>query len=71
MTMIVDLAPPRTCAARPSRSIWRTIVTAIEVVGERARLARMDEHELADIGLDRVQAAREAGRPIWDLPCNR
>lgn len=71
MAMTADFAPTRIRAARPTRSIWRTIVTAVNVMRERARLARMEEHELADIGLDRVQAAREAGRPIWDLPRGR
>lgn len=71
MTMITDFAPTSYRAARPSRSLWRTIVTAVNVMQERARLARMEEHELADIGVDRVQAAREAGRPVWDLPRGR
>ncbi len=71
MTMITDFAPTRVRAARPTRNIWRTIVTAVKVMRERAKLARMEEHELADIGLDRVAAAKEAGRPIWDLPQNR
>ena len=71
MTMITDFAPTRVRATRPTRGLWQTIVTAVEVMRERSKLARMEEHELADIGLDRVAAAKEAGRPLWDLPQNR
>lgn len=71
MTMITDFAPSRVRAARPSRSWLRTIVTAIKVMGERARLAQMSDEQLADIGLDRTRAAREAARPFWDLPEGR
>lgn len=75
MTMIAEYGHNTHRMTRPQRSLWRRlarrVVTAIDVVRERARLAQMEEHELADIGLDRVQAAREAGRPIWDLPQGR
>ncbi|MEL6477203.1 MAG: DUF1127 domain-containing protein [Pseudomonadota bacterium] len=38
------------------------------VTAERRRLARLSDHELADIGLNRAAALREASRPFWDLP---
>jgi uncharacterized protein YjiS (DUF1127 family) len=33
----------------------------------RAALARLDDHLLADIGLDRAYADREASRPFWQV----
>ena len=42
------------------------IATWISVSRERAELAEMDAHMLADIGVTREQADREAGRPFWD-----
>jgi uncharacterized protein YjiS (DUF1127 family) len=35
---------------------------------ERARLAQLDDHILADIGISRDQALAEASRPVWDAP---
>lgn len=40
----------------------------IAVAGERANLRSMTDAELADIGISRAQADREAARPFWDLP---
>ena len=56
---------------KPRFSPLRTIMTAIKVQRERNALMRMEDHELADIGLTREEAMREAARPIWDLPSNR
>lgn len=36
----------------------------------RARLAKLDDRMLDDIGLTREQAAREAARKIWDAPAH-
>ena len=68
MTMITDFAPTRLATARRPRFSLGSIVTAFRVMRERARLASMDDRELADIGLTREQATREAARPIWDAP---
>ena len=38
---------------------WRTRMSA------RRALARLDEHMLRDIGLDRLTANREASRRFW------
>lgn len=40
---------------------------AIAAHRQRQFLARLDDRTLADIGIDRETALREAGRPIWDL----
>lgn len=54
------------CAAhqieRPSISF------ILKVWSERRSLARLDESRLADLGITSATAAREAARPIWDLP---
>lgn len=51
-------------AARPSLSsllgLWR----------QRRHLARLDDHALEDIGLDRAAARQEASRPFWDVPAH-
>jgi len=38
---------------------------------ERRALSRLDAAALADLGLTRGAAAREAARPFWDLPRGR
>jgi uncharacterized protein YjiS (DUF1127 family) len=42
--------------------------TALAVRRERARLARLDDAALADLGLSRAVVAAEACRPFWALP---
>ena len=37
---------------------------------QRQKLASLDDHALADIGLTRSQAHAEANRPLWDVPGN-
>lgn len=37
---------------------------------QRRALARLDENQLADIGLTHDLAQAEAKRPIWDVPCH-
>jgi hypothetical protein len=34
---------------------------------QRLHLEELDDHMLADIGLNRADAEREAARPFWDL----
>lgn len=50
--------------ARPRFSL----VTALNVWRTRRALARLDAAGLADVGLDHARAAREASKPIWDVP---
>ncbi|MET4103102.1 uncharacterized protein YjiS (DUF1127 family) [Roseovarius sp. MBR-78] len=38
-----------------------------EIARQRRQLARLDDAALADIGLSRREAQREAARPFWDL----
>ncbi len=39
-----------------------------EVARQRRELAQLDDAILADLGLSRHDAQREAARPFWDLP---
>jgi Domain of unknown function (DUF1127) len=62
-------------AARPS--ILSTLLAGLpmlrlapDLAASRARLADMDDHMLADIGLTRAAARIEAARPVWDVPAN-
>ena len=55
-------------AGRMSPLAWMTC--ALQTRRERRALAKLDARGLADIGLDRSQAAREAARPVWDVPCH-
>jgi uncharacterized protein YjiS (DUF1127 family) len=52
-----------------SASGWLVrISSALTVWEQRRKLAVMDDHQLADLGLDRAQALAEANRPLWDVP---
>ncbi len=69
---IADLHPasafaPSAPAARPARpSLWQRVLTWRQVTRERRRLLELDDRTLADIGLTRDEAHREAARPFWD-----
>ncbi|MDP3263027.1 MAG: DUF1127 domain-containing protein [Tabrizicola sp.] len=50
------------------RSPFELFRAALELRGQRAHLAKLDDHLLHDIGLTRDDAEAEARRPIWDPP---
>lgn len=52
--------------ALPS-GFFHRIATVITLRSERRTLARLTDAELADIGLSRTEAMREAARPFWDI----
>ncbi|MCK8782791.1 DUF1127 domain-containing protein [Roseomonas sp. NAR14] len=59
-------------AFRPAvPSVWRGALDwfrrARTAIVTRRELAAMDERMLADIGLSRSDAAREANRPFWEI----
>jgi len=60
-----------TLGAATSRPFWRRLLTALQVAGERRALAHLDARMLNDIGVNEDTAAREAARPIWDVPASR
>lgn len=43
----------------------------LETQRSRQQLARLDTRMLDDIGITPGDAAREAGRPFWDVPRGR
>ncbi|MFU8834132.1 MAG: DUF1127 domain-containing protein [Roseovarius sp.] len=61
---------PRALAPVLSLALPRRFVLArmIAVWHQRRALARLDADALADLGLSRSDALREARRPFWDLP---
>jgi uncharacterized protein YjiS (DUF1127 family) len=70
------LLPPRTCSpwrANRRREPWPVITFAavsrialwIECVRQRRMLSELDDHMLRDIGVTRVEAARECEKPFW------
>ena len=62
-----SLAPSHLVLSLPRLSLgcWS------QIAAERRRLARLDREQLADIGITPAEAAREASRPFWDVPCPR
>lgn len=44
------------------------LVQALATHHQRLHLEDLDDHMLADIGLDRISARRESHRPFWDMP---
>jgi uncharacterized protein YjiS (DUF1127 family) len=47
------------------RSVGRRIALWIERTRQRQALAGLDDHMLRDIGITRVEVARECGKPFW------
>jgi uncharacterized protein YjiS (DUF1127 family) len=48
-----------------ARSVGRRIALWIERMRQRKALAGLDDHILRDIGVTRVEVARECGKPFW------
>lgn len=59
----------RRVAARPGRrGAWGAwLARMLRAVETRRQLAAMDDRTLADIGISRADAVREAARAPWDL----
>jgi uncharacterized protein YjiS (DUF1127 family) len=55
---------PRTFLDR----LLRRIATAQALRRQRSRLADLDPHMLADIGLTEDEARHESRRTVWDVP---
>jgi uncharacterized protein YjiS (DUF1127 family) len=71
----VDLYLPRTYSAwrpklqrsplHPFAAAWVLVASWIERARQRQALAGLDDHMLRDLGITRVEAARECGKPFW------
>jgi uncharacterized protein YjiS (DUF1127 family) len=68
-----DLGLPRTYALwrakrqpiHPLAATWVLLATWIGRTRQRDALAGLDDHQLRDIGITRVEAARECEKPFW------
>jgi uncharacterized protein YjiS (DUF1127 family) len=68
-----DLYLPRTIAPsgarrrpiHPLAAAWMLFATWIERTRQRDALARLNDHQLRDLGITRVEAARECEKPFW------
>jgi uncharacterized protein YjiS (DUF1127 family) len=49
-------------------SFWRRIALAITLHRQRNRLLELEDHHLADIGINRETALLEARKMFWDVP---
>ncbi len=52
---------------RPGFHLMGWFIQAFATHHQRARLDTLDDHLLADIGIDRTVAHEEATRPFWDI----
>jgi uncharacterized protein YjiS (DUF1127 family) len=54
-------------ATGPSRwhALWRRLAIWVARDRQRRELQELDERLLRDIGIDRIEAMREAARPFW------
>lgn len=64
-------APRTTPPHAPARTVWVLLKAMLQAHRTRRLLAEMDDHQLADIGIDRGQAYMEASRAPWDLTLRR
>ena len=49
-------------------NIVSRIAAMVAVARQRRALRNLDDHLLHDIGVSNRAAAREAARPMWDVP---
>jgi uncharacterized protein YjiS (DUF1127 family) len=70
MASVTLPTPARSATSSSSRLgfAWRWLMTAWRVDAERRALRDLDDHILADIGIDRCGVRAESDRPFWDLP---
>ncbi|MGL4238889.1 DUF1127 domain-containing protein [Tabrizicola sp.] len=66
--MAYAAAPHATPAAAPRGHWLSRLFAALQLHRERVRLAALDDHLLADIGLSRDEAEAAAAQPLWDVP---
>ena len=68
-----DLYLPRTYSTwrakrqriHPVATVLVMLATWIERTRQRSALAALDDHQLRDIGITRLDAARECEKPFW------
>lgn len=66
---LTSLSPTRRRKSPDDRlSLLDRVKRAGATYRQRQALRRLDDNALADIGLSRSDAQREANRPLWDAP---
>lgn len=50
--------------------VWQSLRAWSALYRQRRQLGALDDHLLADIGVTREQAMREARRRFWDAPAH-
>jgi uncharacterized protein YjiS (DUF1127 family) len=68
MLSLMETVLGRQTATTRRPSVVTRMSTAWALHRSRARLAELDPHLLADIGLDEETARTEARRSVWDAP---
>mgnify|MGYP001791455795 CR=1 FL=1 len=68
MMTLIDTVFGRVHSARPQAGVLARLNAAMALHRSRARLADLEPHHLADIGLTQKEAHFEANRPVWDVP---
>lgn len=66
LTATTHAAPASSTPARTS--LISRVAKALAIRRERRALMTLDDRMLADVGLSRTDAYREAHRPLFDLP---
>jgi len=64
---LIDTTARRTRVTAPA-ALPFSLSTLLNVWRSRRALAKLDAHALTDIGVSARTAAKEAGKPIWDVP---
>ncbi|MFQ6551645.1 DUF1127 domain-containing protein [Aestuariibius insulae] len=61
--------PTATRTAVPRRTSFISLIAQmLRVRSQRIALSNLDAAALADLGVTRAEALKEANRPFWDLP---
>ncbi len=53
---------------RRSRPITKELMLRFSLWRSRRALGQLDDRQLADIGITRTEAAKEANLGVWDVP---
>ena len=56
---------PRARHTRPFAAAWSLATTWVARVRQRRALAGLDDAMLRDVGITRVEVARECNKPFW------
>lgn len=66
--MAHSISAPHGARAAAAGGVLPRIARVLATYQQRQKLAKLDDEQLADIGLTRAEAVAEARRPLWDVP---